>query len=134
MTGFMTVRMARRALLQGLAGASGLAFVAVAQTAPPRGGTATDDVGNFMGSNRTLSLQCQGGEANILGSHNTLVIAGECTTLKVLGSRNTITVSLRSNALIQVAGGDNRIAWTTADGQEPRLQVTGRGNTLARGR
>lgn len=133
MTGFMTLRIARRALLQGLAGASGLAFVAVAQT-PQRGGTASEDVGNFMGSNRTLSLQCQGGEANILGSHNTLVITGECTTLKVLGSRNTITVSLRRGALVQVAGGDNRIAWTTADGQEPRLQVTGRGNTLARGR
>lgn len=86
----------------------------------------------LLGSGRTTTLNCSGKEAQITGSKNTVTLTGGCTNLKMLGSNNVVNAELGANARIEFVGSNNTLTWSTPDGEEPKVQSVGKGNTLTK--
>jgi hypothetical protein len=84
----------------------------------------------FLQSGQTATLNCSGGATQIMGSNNDLTVSGKCSALNVAGSGNKITIEFAPGASISLAGSNNAISWTGADGKKPMMSSVGSGNTV----
>lgn len=85
---------------------------------------------DISGADHKLTLPCNGRKVVIAGSGHVVRLTGECASLDLSGGGNNVTVTLRPGALLEIAGSDHVVRWSSKG--DVKRDLSGAGHNVVR--